>query len=97
MGRCVLDQAMSCSRQAAIAAAPSATFAFACSPMLAVVLLLALVSVEAYDPQQNRWEAVADMGCAHELGALASLGLAQIQIQTRPISSAGKGARLRIV
>ena len=41
--------------------------------MLAVVLLLALVSVEAYDPQQNRWEAVADMGSRHDIGALAAL------------------------
>ena len=32
-----------------------------------------LDSVEAYDPQQNRWEAVADMGSRHDIGALAAL------------------------
>ena len=33
----------------------------------------ALATAEAYDPQQNRWEAVADMGSRHDLGALAAL------------------------
>ena len=32
-----------------------------------------LTSVEAYDPQQNHWEAVADMGSAHDVGAVAAI------------------------
>ena len=32
-----------------------------------------LTSVEAYDPQQNRWEAVASMSSTHDFGAVAAL------------------------
>ena len=32
-----------------------------------------LDSVEAYDPQQNRWEAVASMVLEHDVGAAAAI------------------------
>ena len=32
-----------------------------------------LTSVEAFDPQQNRWEAVASMNQKHDVGAVAAL------------------------
>ena len=30
-------------------------------------------SVEAYDPQQNRWEAVASMAREHDVGAMVAM------------------------